>query len=371
MSEPEHLGQLVNALLSIGTALVLLGIVALLFPGRPVLRVLALGAYVTVPVALKSNAMFHPQPLAMFLATLAVFLTTRLVQRGSYGWWLTIALGVVVGAGQLVRSAGLWAFGVAVLALLGAAIARPDTRRRAIRSLVVVFGVGLLVPLPWYLYLNSNYGNPIFGRSSNAIAPTQSVLPGRPQIQPASIVPPIALARPLSYYLGSGLPETITDPHRGVLEPQFLPILYAETWGDYFGIWSWGAGTPRPEMSPSLNRRLVVQSVVGIVPTFVAIAGFLALLALALSRMCEKAELLAVALMPLAAFAAVAYYASKYVSPDGDTIKALFILPAIPCLAICLGFLGDAIFARWRVAGWVLIGLLTLSGLVSLTFGIA
>jgi hypothetical protein len=148
-------------------------------------------------------------------------------------------------------------------------------------------------------------------------------------------------------------------------------VLYTETWGDYFGIWSWGVATPRPEMSPSINRRLALQSFVGAVPTFLALVGWLALLMLAVARARERAELLAVALMPLAALGAVFYYASHYVSPDGDTMKGMFLLPAIPCLAIGFGFATDGIRRRAPRLGLVLIGLLVVCGVVSLSYGIA
>ena len=370
MGEPEHLGQLVNALLSIGTGLMLLAIARSLFPARPWVGVLGLGAYVMIPVALKTNAMFHPQPLAMFLATAAVLLTTRLVLEGRYVWWQAVLLGLVVGAGQLVRSAGLWAFGVSLLALLGVVIARPEVRRRAAGALVIVGVVGILVPSPWYAYLQSNYGNPIFGRSGSAL-PAQPTSSRATRVELSSIVPPLALAQPLSYYTTGGLPGSFTEPHRGALPPRFFPVLYTETWGDYFGIWSWGAGTPRPEMSSAINRRLALQSFAGALPTFVALVGWLALLALALLRMRQRVEMLAVALMPLAALAGVFYYASHYVSPDGDTMKGMFLLPAIPCFAIAFGLAVDGIRARSPRLGWALIAILVVCGVVSLAFGIA
>ena len=372
LSEPEHLGQLLNGLLAVGTGLLLLGIVRLLFPGRLWLPVLALGAFVMVPVALKTDGMFHPQPLAMFLATLSVLLATRLVRDGHYPWGQAVALGLVVGSAQLVRSAGLWVFAAILLALVGALVAQPEVRRPAARALVIVVAVGLLIPSPWYAYLQSNYGNPVFGRTSAELPSGPAPATGSissPQL--ASLAPPLALAQPLSYYTSGGLPGSFTEPHRGALAPRFLPVLYTETWGDYFGIWSWGAGTPRPEMSPSVNRRLALQSFVGAVPTFLALVGWLALLMLAVARARERAELLAVALMPLAALGAVFYYASHYVSPDGDTMKGMFLLPAIPCLAIGFGFATDGIRRRAPRLGLVLIGLLVVCGVVSLSYGIA
>jgi len=373
LSSPEHLGQLLNGLLAVGTALLLIGIVRVLFPGRPWLRVLALGAFVMIPVALKTDAMFHPQPLEMFLATLAVVLVTRLIRDGRYPWWNALALGLTVGVAQLVRSAGLWVFAAVFLALAVTVVARPGVRRPAGKALAIVTVLGVLLPLPWYIYLGTTYENPVLGRRG-APPPAQRAPATRGAVSPelASLVVPLALAQSLSYYTSGGLPESFTHPYRGALPPRFLPVLYTETWGDYLGSWSWGAvGMPRPQMSPSVNRRLALQSLVGAVPTFLALAGCLSLLALGLIRARERAELLAVALMPAVALAAVFYYASHYPSPDGDTMKGMFLLPAIPCVAIGFGFAVDGIRARAPRLGFALIGLLLLCGVVSLAYGIA
>ena len=38
-----------------------------------------------------------------------------------------------------------------------------------------------------------------------------------------------------SFYLGSGNGNLFSDPIRGAFPNQLLPILYSETWGDYWG----------------------------------------------------------------------------------------------------------------------------------------
>ena len=179
--EPAQYGQLLNGILTVATALLLAALCALVFPGRPWLRVAALGLFVACPVVLKTGAMFHPQPLVAFLATLAMVLAARMIGQRRYGLATAIVLGLVVGAGQLVRSAGIWTLGVVIVALLATAIACPAERRGAVRALAVVAIIGLLVPLPWYVYLQTRYSNPIFGRTSAPLSktPSASLIPGR------------------------------------------------------------------------------------------------------------------------------------------------------------------------------------------------
>ena len=153
------------------------------------------------PVVVKTGAMFHPQPLVAFLATLAMVLAARMLSARRYGLGAAVVLGVVVGAGQLVRSVGIWTLGVVCLALLVAAIARRGERRAALRATVVVGVVGVLVALPWYVYLHTRYSNPIFGRSS---APSSTVVEPRDR--------PRALRGPLTVSTPRGGTASVTEP---------------------------------------------------------------------------------------------------------------------------------------------------------------
>ena len=79
LDEPERAVQLMNAALGVGTALLLLVLTGFLFPGRLVVRWAALAFFVCCPIVLRTVAMFHPQPLALFLSTLAFLLTAQMV----------------------------------------------------------------------------------------------------------------------------------------------------------------------------------------------------------------------------------------------------------------------------------------------------
>ncbi len=158
----------------------------------------------------------------------------------------------------------------------------------------------------------------------------------------------------------------ITDPHRVSLQPRFLPILYTDTWGDYFGIWAWNP--PRPELTPQVNRRLVVQSFVGLPLTAFAVAGWFALLGLAVTRWRAAPARLLVVLMPLVGLAGALYYALSGQSADGDTVKAMFLLTAVPAWAISFGFAADVLAARSRRVATIAFVLLGVCAVVSLSF---
>jgi hypothetical protein len=346
LDQPERVAQLLNAALGVGTALLLLVLTRLLFPGRPVARWAALAFFVCCPLVLRTLAMFHPQPLALFLSTLALTVTARMIVQRRFGLWDWATLAVTLGALQVVRSVGLWTVGVILLTLVAVAAADPG-QRRVIRNGLAVFGTAaFLLALPWYIHLQATTGNAVLGRNST--------------------LEPLSRRWPAAFYVSPGLPDVISEPHRGALPRRFLPILYTDTWGDYFGIWSWNP--PRPELTARTNRRLVVQSIVGLPLTGFALAGWIALLGLAVARFREAPARLLVVLLPAVSLAGALYYAVQHPSTDGDTVKAMFLLTAVPTWAISFGFAADTLLTRGRRIAVPLLATLALCGLVSLSY---
>jgi hypothetical protein len=346
LDEPERVVQLVNAALGVGTALLLLVLTGLLFPGRPVVRWTALAFFVTCPLVLRTLAMFHPQPLALALSTLALVLTARMIVRRRYGLWTWLSLAATLGALQLVRSVGLWTAGVVLLTLIVTAAVEPTQRRAIGKGLAVCATAALLLALPWYIHLQSTTGSAVFGRTSSAV--------------------PLSERWPAAFYVSPGLPKVFSDPHRGQLPPRFLPILYADTWGDYFGIWSWSP--PRPELTPAVNRRLVLESIVGLPLTAFALAGWFALLGLAVMRRRDAPGRLVVVLMPLVSLSGSLFYAVQQPSTDGDTVKAMFLLTAVPAWALSFGFAADTLLARSRRVALPVLAVLAVCAFVALSF---
>jgi hypothetical protein len=347
METPEHLAQLLNAFCLIGSGVLVLVLGRLLLPARPLARWSALAFFACSPVVLKTGAMFHPQPLAMLLSLLALTATAWMVARRDYRLRLWAALALSLAGAQLVRSVSIWVVGVVVVTLVAAAVAQREQRRRIVTALAASALAMVLLPLPWYLHNQSTGGNAVFGRGISLVS--------------------LDSPWPAEFYVDPDLPDVITHPQRADLEVGLAPILYAETWGDFFGIWSWGAA--RAELTPAVNRRLALQSIVGLPLTAFALAGWLAFAALTASRWRQAPERIVGALAPLVGLGAVVYYATRSYRPDGDTVKALFLLPAVPFWAISFGFAVEVLVERSRRVGLVSLALLSLCLLVSLSFG--
>ena len=324
MDKPDQLAQLVNALLLVATAALLLALVRDVWPGRPLLHLSALAFFVACPVVLRTTAMFHPEPMSMFLSTAAMFAACRMLSRRSFDTRYVLLAGVALGLAQLTRAFALWTVATVAIAFVWFLVGNSGLRRVATRSLVVILAVAALVPAPWYIHQAVKYSNPVFAQP----APEK----------------PIWRRRPLRFYLATGVSDVVRRPYRPAFREDFIPLVYAETWGDYFGTWAWKAASGPP--NATTVRFLRVQMAAGLLPTILALAGTVGLLAFALRRPGERAERLAVALLPVAGVAGILYFAVSYPTVDGDTAKASYMLTTAPFWAVGFGVAVEALSSR-------------------------
>jgi len=345
MHDPEHLGQLVNAIAVVVTAVLVLLLGRTLWPSRPVLWLAAVGFFAFFPVVAKAGAMFHPEALGMAITAGALVVLALMVKRRTYSWRLSVPLGVLLGAGQLVRAWSLWLVVVAAIVLVAVALTERHVRRPALVALVVSLGLAVVVPSPWYVHQATRYSNPVFDR------PQENRF--------------VLARRPVEFYVDARYPAIVFHPWQGQFNRRFIPVMYTETWGDYFGIWAWGPG--RSDRTDAIDTTLVRQSVLGLLPTALALVGLIALLGMAVTHPREDVGRLVVALPPLAAVASVLYLAVAYPTSDGDTIKGTYALAAAPAFALCFGFAVD-VLARHRIVGVVLGVVLAATALALLPF---
>ena len=315
--DPHKLGQVLNWFVLLATAVVLWFLARELFPRRPWAQLSALAFFCFLPVVLRVGAMFHPEPLSMLFSAVALLLATRMLGRREYGWQLAVATGVALGLGQLVRAFSLWTLAAVVLAFAVA---------RAWRPLAVIVLVAAVVTAPWYVRQAVKYGNPVFDR------PTKNQA--------------IWDRRPARFYVGLGLPDVVTHPIRPHFVNEAIPTTYSEVWGDYFGVWR-----------GSRER----QSILGLLPTVLAIAGWLVLLV----RSRRLPARLPVALLPGLGLLGYLYFTVSYPTPDGDVLKASYMLTTAPAWALAFGYAVDRLPGRWRVAA---AAVLAASALASLPF---
>src|SRR5205814_7285177 len=104
-----------------------------------------------------------------------------------------------------------------------------------------------------------------------------------------------------------------------------------------------GAGTP----SPHVRHELELQSVVGILPTLLALGGWIAFLLASL----RSPPRLAVALLPLLGILGYLYFTVSYPTSTGNVLKATYMLSTTAGWALGFGYALERLRGRlWLMA---------------------
>jgi hypothetical protein len=315
LGDPHKLGQLLNVPAVVGTVLLVGALARLLWPERRWLPVVAAAFVALSPVLTRTASMFNPEPTDLFVSTLCLYLAARMFVRRSFSLRSAAVLGLALGCGEMVRQFSLWTLAVVVLAFLAALSVRSADRRAIAASLAVVIAACAVVALPWYVYRAVHYGNAVFDRPHST--------------------KPLWDRRPASFYVDPGLGDLFTQPYRPHLVNLAVPETYADIWGDWYGVFHWSYAT-RARPSPFRNGWLVFQNVLGIVPTLLAVVGWLVLLVRALRR--GDPPRLLVSLLPLAGIAGYLYFTVSYPTPDGDVLKPTYMLTTLGAWALCFAW---------------------------------
>ena len=130
-----------------------------------------------------------------------------------------------------------------------------------------------------------------------------------------------------------------TKPIRGYYVNQFLPILYSDLWGDYWGYFSF---TSR-DLSSGRNQLLIGDylarvNIVSIIPSFLLIFGFIKSFTYFKKNDDRENSLFykLLVLCSLSSFVGYLIFLIKYAEPTGDTIKATYIIQLFHLIGILL-----------------------------------
>jgi 4-amino-4-deoxy-L-arabinose transferase-like glycosyltransferase len=341
LGEPHKLAQLLNVPVAVGVVLLVAALARVLAPGRPWVAPAAAGFVALSPVFQRTASMINPETTDLLVSALCLFLAARILVDRRYGAAAALGLGVALGVGELVRQFALWTLAVVVLAFLAALWWRPDERRPLARTLALAIAACVVVAGPWYGYRAANYSNAIFDR------PT--------------VDKPLWERRPARFYLDPGLPDLFSRPYRPRMANLAVPETYSDMWGDWYGVFAWQQTDGPP--GAATRGWLVVQNVVGLAPTLLAVVGWLVLLARSLRR--REPPSLLIGLLPLAGIAGYLYFTVSYPVPDGDVLKPTYMLSTLGAWALCFAWAADR--AAVRAPRLVAVGLVTLA-LVDLPF---
>jgi hypothetical protein len=327
----EQTGQFVAGLCGLLLVLVVFGFARELWPRRRVLHLVALGIVVFSPALVRASVMYHPETMAVLLGTLGLLCAARALRpEGRWFSW-TLASTVFFGLGVLTR-AWVWPIALAALLLLGADALMPTSSGgwRRVALFAAVLGA---MSAPWLVHQKIVYGNAFaFNR------PAVSAIGGRP----------------LSFFLGPHALDAFDRPIPPRLRNEVVPQMYADWWGDFFLTW----GVPlAPQTHPGQTSDRAVhmrsrQSMLGVLPTVLALAGIVALGLLASKRRDPRLALLP---LPIVLFAlAFLWFQLKHPVGDADTIKGTYALAILPGLALGGAFSTDLLARSSRLVALLL-----------------
>jgi hypothetical protein len=340
VGDPYKLAQLLNVPVVVGTLLLVAALARLLWPQRRWLAPAAVGYVALSPVLMRTASMFNPEPTDLLVSMVCLYLAARMLVQRRYTWRAALGLGVALGCGEMVRQFSLWTLAVVVISFAVAIWARSSERRALATSLAIALAACAVIALPWYVYRAVHYGNAVFDRPHST--------------------KPLWERRPASFYFNPGLPDLFTRPYRPHMVNLALPETYADMWGDWYGVFAWSSASHAKPSTPR-NAWLVVQNVVGLLPTALALIGWLVLLARSLWR--RDAPRLLVALLPLAGIAGYLYFTVSFPTPDGDVLKPTYMLTTLGAWALCFAWAATKLGERRPrlvAGGLVLLALLDL-----------
>jgi len=353
------IGQFSNFLLSIGLTFYLLKICDLIRPREAVFKSAVLIFLGISPVYYKSFAFIRGEPQIAFLAVLILYETMIVFYKGNANIKHILTLGILMGLCALARQWGFFLFPAVGLFVFILGL-REKHLVLFIKQLALVFLIAFLICSWFYIHLWVDYGSfTAFNRK-----PSEA----------------FSLAnQPPEFYFGRGWGMLFKTPFREVFLNQMFPTLFADFWGDYWAYFnvygknlendafiggrlllhhlkktapSW-LETNLPEILPYLGH----VNLVSVIPSLIFVGGVLVNLFYLFQFIRSKTVKIDVVIFSLSGlilFVSIAgylWFLIQYPKPTkGDTIKATYMLQAVPFLALAAGELMYKIYRSARIA---------------------
>ncbi|MGD2059209.1 MAG: glycosyltransferase family 39 protein [Anaerolineales bacterium] len=344
--------QFINILIAFASVWVAVRISDEITNSSPTSRILTILFMASLPVYYKTHAFVRAEPYLVLFILLYIHRLIQLEKDDVNIRLISIQSGILFGLIVLSRQWGILILPAVAIYAIILILKRPERRSELIRAFAVSGLIAFVLSGWFYLSLLNRYG------SLTAF--------NRDPVERLSL-----RNKPASFYVGTGNGLLFTDPVRDSFDNQLLPILYSETWGDYWayfvvygvdtrsakpvqgGLLALALGKPeadtwlktnRFEIAPYLGRVNLFSTI----PTSVSVVSFvLVLWALLRGRLfgedlrASSQKLVLFISIILTTLLGYLWFLVQYPSTDGDTIKATYILQIFPFLALLIGFVGD------------------------------
>lgn len=334
-----NIATAVMSLLTLTHAAVSYVIVRRCFPDDRVIRLLAPGLMLFLPVHIYSAPFLGNEGLNAVLCSLALWAVLRTLEKRSFLW--AVILGICLGLAMLTKFSSLAVVAGAFGTLALRCLVRGDWKRDG--SLLAVAASTMLVVCGWYYVRNLQvYGTPFkLSRDEFMVQHVEHIqTKGARGIAEYLLFDPLILYRPM---WPRGLPlagELPPDIERSTVREAVWTGMYANTWFDGFGGWILPFVTDS-ELARRLGQILLT---LGIVPTWLIIAG----LATAIVRTGTKGwDDARVTMLLTFSTMIVIFIQGTRTAPLHAAIKATYFMPITLIFSYWLA-LGLSAFRSWR-----------------------
>jgi hypothetical protein len=342
-----------NVLLVFLTALCVLWLARVVAPKKPWVWAASVGFFAFLPVVSKTEAMLHPENLSMLTSAAALAAATHMFVHRTFSPRLLALLAISIGVGLATRTTMFFTLTAIIVGTAGALTVREVRARVPWRRVAIVFGVVVVLAVPWIAY--------------RGIVHHQGPLNGTSQLIQAALHPGThSLSDSLtshSHFFTIFQRGVFDSPWRSEYKNQALPQTYTEIWGDWFGAFAWSEYDGVP--SSAAQRLLKDQSYIGLVPTALAILGWLWLCWVSFRR---RRELLVLAVMPVFGVGGYLYRSWVTLTHDGDLFKATYALNTVSVWALAFGIATAWLASRSRLARYGMLALFAVFAVLELRF---
>lgn len=344
--------QAQNLALSLLLTFCLLKICDILRPGSSTLKVHTLLLLAVLPVYYRTFALVRGEALVATFTVIVVYQLLAMFARRDYSILRVGGLGISCGLLLLSRQWGVFV----LLAIVGWTFLLLVRDRRHMwpfaRSVALSMIVAALASGWFYIGLRLKYGQ--------ATAFNRQPLPN------------FSLAnQPRDFYFGTGLPQLWTAPVRPSFPNQLMPILYADTWGDYWGYFLVTGFNPRKGQDWAASNIERIQPYLGrvdmvaVVPSLLLMLGCLSSVFVIRKILYRRAPLdlrdsarSLLGCIFLVSLLGYLWFLISFPNPGkGDTIKATYIIHVLVLAPLLGGDLLQRLSAWARPLYFVLIAL--------------
>lgn len=335
--------QFINFGLSIGTTILLLLVCEQIRPKNRKFKISVLLLLGVLTVFYKTFAQVRGEPYVVFFFLLSLYCLNCLLSDISMG--RVLSLGISLGFLILSRQWGFFFFPALGLYVGWIVFQRHPQALNYVVSISAALVISALVGGWWYLHLYQRYG---------------TVMPFNQQPSNMSVKQMYTLFRQ-SYLKDYELFTDPVDPH---FDNSFFPVLYSDTWGDYWGFFTYIKPKSSFGENGFSNQRTILPylgkvNIAALLPSAILLFGVIYALWMMFHQESavrnEQMFRVFPLLFSLSSFLGFIWFVISYQRPGLSIIKATYIIQLFVATTILGGDFLEFIDRKSRLAYWLII----------------